>query len=80
MKWRQAGAVRLAVCYADCRRASRRQRFSSRPPADDRDLFHRMEPLLETLAARRTRIRWMGLTLSELSLAARQLELFDATG
>ena len=71
----QAVAARLAIRYADRHLGSRHLRLWP-PPTDDRDLFARLEALLVAVAARRTRIVWMGLTLSDLRPLSRQLPLF----
>lgn len=76
---RQPGAARLLVEYADHRSASRQLRLVP-PPADAQRLFHQLLPALEKLTARRTRIRWMGLTLARLQTLERQLPLFRSHG
>ncbi len=75
----EAAAGRLSVRHADGRGATRRLRLAP-PTADDLPLFRRLQPSLAALTARRTRVRWLGLTLEGLQPAARQLPLFPAAG
>jgi DNA polymerase IV len=71
----EAGTARLAARFADGTGASRRLRLPPLP-GDDPSLLALLRPPLEAIASRRTRIRWLGVTLSGLERAARQMRLF----
>jgi DNA polymerase-4 len=72
---RLAGAVRIEITYADHVSASRQARLSQ--PGDlDGPLFEAARRLLESAWTRRTRLRYLGLSLKELIAAPRQLRLF----
>jgi DNA polymerase-4 len=75
----QATGGRLAVRHADGQTMARRLRLAP-PTADDAALFRQLPRPLAALPARRTRVRWLGLTLDGLQPAARQLLLFPAGG
>lgn len=76
----EAGAARLEVRLADGHTVVRGRRLQP-IPHDDRDLFTQTEPLLEKVFLHhRIRIRWIGLTLTDLMPAARQLALFGKNG
>jgi len=72
---RLASAIRLEVIYADHVSASRQIRLAE--PGDlDGPLFEAARRLLESAWTRRTRLRYLGLSLKELIAAPRQLRLF----
>jgi DNA polymerase IV len=72
---RLAGAVRLEITYADHVSVSRQARLAQ--PGDlDGPLFDAARHLLESAWTRRTRLRYLGLSLKDLVEAPRQLRLF----
>ena len=73
---RLAGAVRIEITYADHVSASRQARLSQ--PGDlDGPLFEAARRLLEGAWTRRTRLRYLGLSLKELQPESRQLCFFE---
>jgi len=71
----RAGMVRLELTYADHVSAWRQVRLTD--PTDlDGALFAAAKRLLESVWTRRTRVRYLGLSLKELSPEPRQLRLF----
>ncbi|MFQ5767571.1 MAG: DNA polymerase IV [Acidobacteriota bacterium] len=71
----QPGRALVSIQYADHQGA--RRSLKLRPQdSGEQSLALRLQPLLAAFCSRRTRLRWMGLTLSDLQPEARQLPLF----
>ncbi|HEX9935011.1 MAG TPA: DNA polymerase IV, partial [bacterium] len=68
----------LHVRYSDGVDATRRLRFTH-PSSVDPVLFRMLEPLFLQTGSRRQRVRYMGLTLTDLFVPPPQLDLFEAS-
>jgi len=72
----RAATARLHVRGGDGRYAARGVRLEPAGTAGDRDLFLRLCPALAAITARRVRVRWMELVLTDLRRQEQQLTLF----
>ena len=74
-KKQRAGRMELRIRYADYKEAARSIALS--PPTQFSTIFNdRAKPLLDLVLSRRTRVRSLRLTLTDLSSGLIQLELF----